>query len=75
MLDILCAAMMFLCCNLNNQKTDNDIDKNEATRITLFSKQAKQFCAQHKYNTRFFLSGRYACAQREKKVFCSRYEC
>ena len=69
MLDILCAAMMFLCCNLNNQKTDNDIDKNEATRITLFSKQAKQFCAQHKYNTRFFFLADMRVHSGKKRFF------
>lgn len=51
---IFCIAMMFLYCFPDNQKNNNNISNNEIIRISAFSKSAKQFCEQRKYNTSVF---------------------
>ena len=53
MQSFLCYALMFLYYHPND--VNNNIDPfNEAIRITNFSKSAKQFCLQHKYNDSIF---------------------
>ena len=44
-------AIMLLYCHPNNQNIKTNLLNDETNRVTAFSKSAKQFCVQHKYNS------------------------
>jgi hypothetical protein len=53
---VVCIITMFLYCQSSIEKNSNKSFNDEANRINTFSRSAKQFCVQHRYNnTIFFL--------------------